>query len=144
MAKALDEEIIGNQKAAPYLQAVKARYPDKVVLDHFLFPGRHPLSTQPPVFPGHWLLMNGTALSADLALADTVLQVADSSVLREGEAVQVTALDAAGKPDYSKVEQVRVVSLAPGRATVERGAYGSVPLDFQRAQTRVAAHAWTS
>ncbi len=142
LAKALDEELIGNQKAAPYLQAIKSRYPDKIVLDHFLFEGKHPLSTQPPVYPGHWLLLNGTGLTADLGRADTVLQVIDSSVLREGEAVQLTALDSAGRPDYTKVEQIRVRSVSTGRATVDRGAYGSQPLDFKRGEVRAAAHAW--
>ncbi|MBI4888655.1 MAG: hypothetical protein HY824_16275 [Acidobacteria bacterium] len=144
IAKALDDEVIGLQKAAPYLQAIKARYPAKVVLDHFLFTGRNPASTQPAVFPGHWLLLNGTTLAADLSRADTVLQVTDSSVLREGEAVQIMALNAAGKPDYEKVEQVRVVSVASGRATVERGAFGSTPLEFKARETRVAAHAWVT
>ena len=36
IAKALDEEVIGLQRAAPYLRAIKARYPEKIVLDHFL------------------------------------------------------------------------------------------------------------
>jgi hypothetical protein len=142
IAKALDDEIIGLQRAAPYLQAIKARYPTKVVLDHFLLEGRNPASEQPAVFPGHWLLLNGTTLTADVSHADTVLQVTDSSVLRAGEAVQIMALDASGKPDYERVEQVRVVSVASGRATVERGAFGSTALEFKAKETRVAAHAW--
>lgn len=143
IAKALNEEVPGLLATAPYLRAIKARYPDKIVLDHFLFEGRNPLTSQPSVFPGHWLLLNGTILSADITRSDSVLQVANSSVLREGEAVQLTALDASGKSDYTRVEQVRIISISTGRATVERGAYGSQPLDFQRNQTRVAAHAWT-
>ncbi|MBI3522386.1 MAG: hypothetical protein HY071_04705 [Chloroflexi bacterium] len=142
LAKALDEEIVGLQRAAPYLQAIKARYPAKIVLDHFLFEGRNPLSTQPPVFAGHWLLLNGTTLTNDASATDTVLQVADSGVLRAGEAVQLTALDAAGKPDYAAVEQVKVVSVAAGRATVQRAAYGSTAAAFTAGRTRVAAHAW--
>jgi hypothetical protein len=142
LAKALDEEIVGLQRAAPYLQAIKARYPVKIVLDHFLFEGRNPLSTQPPVFPGHWLLLNGTTLTNNTSATDTVLEVVDSGVLRAGEAVQLTALDASGKPDYATVEQVRVVSVAAGRATVQRAAYGTTAAAFTAGRTRVAAHAW--
>jgi hypothetical protein len=141
LMKALDEEIIGNQKVAPYLQAIKARYADKIVLDHFLWNGRHPLSTQPEVFPGHWLLLSGTPLTANAAAGDAVLQVGDSGALRAGEAAQITALDASGKPDWSKVEQIKVTSVAAGRATVERGAYGSTAIAFSARSARVAAHA---
>ena len=113
------------------------------MLDHFLWEERNPLSDQPSVFPGHWLLLQGTTLAADVSSTDTVLQVTDSSVLRAGEAVQIMALDAAGKPNYQTVEQARVVNVAQGRATVERGAFGSTPSAFKAMETRVAAHAWT-
>ncbi len=142
IAKALDEEIVGNLVAAPYMRAVKARYPDKIVLDHFLFEGRNPASSQPQVYPGHWLLLNGTTLTSNVSAASTILPVADSSVLQAGEAVQIMALDANGRPDYTRVEQARVVSVSPGGAQVTRGIHGSTPLDFQANRTRVAVHAW--
>lgn len=142
LAKALDEEVLGLAKTAPYLQAIKARYPAKIVLDHFLFTGRNALSAQPTVFAGHWLLLNGTTLTANASATDTVLQVADSSLLREGEGVQLTALDANGKPDFTKVEQVKIVSVSAGRVTVQRGQYGSTARAFSGTSTRAAAHAW--
>ena len=142
IAKALDEEIVGNAVGAPYMRAVKARYPDKIVLDHFLFEGRNPASSQPQVYPGHWLLMNGTMLTSNVSAASTILPVADSSLLPVGEAVQIMALDANGRPDYTRVEQARVVAVSPGSVQLSRGLYGSAPLDFQANRTRIAAHAW--
>lgn len=142
IANALGEYVLGSERGAPYLQAIKSRYPEKIVLDQFLVAGKDPLSPRPPVYAGHWLLLNGTMLTSDLLPSDNVIQVADSGVLREGEDVQITTLDAAGRPDYTKVEQVQVVTLAPGRITVERGAYGSAPLEFKAGRARIAAHAY--
>lgn len=144
LAKALDEEIVGLVKAAPYLQAIKARYPTKIVLDHFLFEGRNPLSAQPSVFPGHWLLLNGTTLTADLSASETTLRVANGALVLEGEAVQITALDAGGKPDWSKVEQIRVKSVSGDRVTVDRGQFGSSATAFKAGAARVAAHAYVT
>ncbi|MBM4404986.1 MAG: hypothetical protein FJ039_02225 [Chloroflexi bacterium] len=142
IAKGLDEEVIGLQAVGPYLRAVKSRYPEKIVLDHFLFEGRNPDGSQPAVFPGHWLLMNGTTLAANVSAAATILPVADSSLFLPGEAAQMTALGADGKPDYSRVEQVRIVAVTPGQVQVTRGAHGSTAQEFRAGQTRLAAHAY--
>ncbi len=103
IAKALDEEVLDRAKVAPYLRAIKQAAPEKVVLDHFLLNGRNPGATYPPVWPGHWLLLNGTTLAAALGggAGDTTLVLTDRGAVATGDDVQVMALDGAGKPDYS-------------------------------------------
>lgn len=66
IAKALDEEVVDRGKVAPYMIAIKRAPPEKIVIDHFLLIGRNPKSQYPPVWPGHWLLLNGTTLASDL------------------------------------------------------------------------------
>ncbi|TAJ21003.1 MAG: hypothetical protein EPO65_02360 [Dehalococcoidia bacterium] len=143
IAKALDEEVVDRAKVAPYMVAIKRAAPEKIVLDHFLLIGRNPKSQYPPVWPGHWLLLNGTTLASDLGdgAGDTTLVLTDRAAVAAGDDVQVTALDAAGKPDYSRVEQMRVLSVAGDRATVQRGNYGTTRQRFEARRTRVAAHA---
>ena len=143
IAKALDEEVVDRSKVAPYLRAIKQASPEKIVLDHFLLMGRNPKSTYPPVWPGHWLLLNGTTLAGDLGDGDgdTTLVLAERSIVVAGEDIQVMALDAAGRPDYARVEQMRVVAVTGDRATVERATDGGARQRFEARRTRVAAHA---
>ncbi len=143
IAKALDEEVVDRAKVAPYMVAIKRAAPEKIVIDHFLLIGRNPRSQYPPVWPGHWLLLNGTTLASDLGdgTGDTTLVLTDRAAVAAGDDIQVTALDATGKPDYARVEQMRVVSVAGDRATVQRGNYGSTRQRFEARRTRVAAHA---
>ena len=143
IAKALDEEVTDRAKVAPYMVAIKRAAPEKIVLDHFLLMGRNPKSIYPPVWPGHWLLLNGTTLATDLgeAAGDTTLVLTEGAMVAAGDDVQVMGLDAAGTPDYARVEQMRVVSVSGDRATVERGTNGTSRLRFEARHTRVAAHA---
>jgi hypothetical protein len=143
IAKALDEEVVDRAKVAPYMVAIKRAAPEKIVIDHFLLIGRNPKSQYPPIWPGHWLLLNGTTLASDLgdSAGDTTLVLTERAAVAAGDDVQVTALDAAGKPDYSRVEQMRIVSVAGDRATVQRGNHGTARQRFEARRTRVAAHA---
>lgn len=143
IAKALDEEVVDRAKVAPYLRAIKQASPEKIVLDHLLLIGRNPKSIYPPVWPGHWLLLNGTTLASDLGdgASDTTLVLADRAMVAAGDDLQVMGLDAAGRPDYSRVEQMRVVRVDGDRTTVERATDGASRLRFEARRTRVAAHA---
>ena len=143
IVKALDEEILDRAKVAPYLREIKRRAPEKIVLNHYDLQSHHPTSTSPTVWPGHWLLLNGTSLTAGAgdAPSDTTLTVASGAAVRVGDDLQVTALDATGKPDYSHVEQMHVLGVNGIRVTVERGAYGSKRLRFEANRARAAAHA---
>ena len=124
IVKALDEEILDRAKVAPYLREIKRRAPEKIVLNHYDLQSHHPTSTSPTVWPGHWLLLNGTSLTAGAgdAPGDTTLAVASGAAVRVGDDLQVTALDVTGKPDYSRVEQMHVLGVNGTRVTVERGA----------------------
>lgn len=143
IAKALDEEVVDRGKVAPYMVAIKRAAPEKIVIDHFLLIGRNPKSTTPPVWPGHWLLLNGTTLASDLGdgAGDTTLVLTDRAAVAAGDEVQVMALDAAGKPDYARLEQMRIVSVSGDRATVQRANHGTTRQRFEARRTRVAAHA---
>ena len=143
IAKSLDEEVVDRAKVAPYLRAIKQAAPEKVVLDHFLLTGRNPKSTYPPVWPGHWLLLNGTTLAGDLGdgAGDTTLVLAERAMVAAGDDIQVMALDASGRPDYARIEQMHVVRVDGDRATVERATHDTARLRFEARRTRVAAHA---
>lgn len=94
IAKALDEEVVDRAKVAPYMVAIKRAAPAKIVLDHFLLIGRNPKSQYPPVWPGHWLLLNGTNLASDLGdgAGDTTLVLTDRASVAANDASRSWAL----------------------------------------------------
>ena len=141
--KALDEEIADRLKVAPYLRELKKRSREKILLDHYDIQSHAPISTFPTMFPGHWLLLGGTTLATSLGdmASDTTFTVANGAAVRLDDDLQLTATDASGNADYSRVEQMRVTAVAGTRVTVERAAYGSTRLRFEANRARVAAHA---
>lgn len=143
LAKGLDEEIEGWQKVAPYLRAIKARFPQKLVLDHYDILSHRPEGTSPTIFPGHWLMLTGTTLSSALSATpgESTLTIADAGAIRVNDDVQVVALGADGRPDYAQVEQMRVTAVSGTRVTVQRGMYGSTSRTFEAGKAKVAAHA---
>lgn len=143
LAKALDEEVLGRERVAPYLRAIKAAAPEKIVLDHFLLMGRNPGSQYPPIWPGHWLLMEATGITRDVAGDASARQVtvADGAALRAGEDAQIVALGADGRPDFGQVEEVRVTTVEGTRVALDRGQRGTKPLAFAAGRARIASHA---
>jgi len=103
-------------------------------------------------WPGHWLLYNGTTITAPLrpAAEDSVIAVQDTSVFvvenrpRYGpDDLMIYALDEAGKPVWEHSEHCKLVAIdADARTiTVQRGQYRSRPLSFEAGRAVVATHA---
>ena len=120
---------------------------------------RHPLGLllSGSIWPGHWLLYNGTKLAGDLAADPSamVIRVDDTSVFQspaEGARaygpgdIHIYALDGAGQPLFDQCEQVILESIDPGAGTitVRRGRYETKPLAFREGRAVAAVHARTT
>ncbi len=128
----------------------------------FLFCQGHDFSAKPTVFdpvdrskfyPGHWVHCAAATITTDIAAApkETDIAVDDVSKFRLTDAngrhrpddICLVAIDESGRPDWSKVEQVRLVSIDKERSTirVQRGCFETKQLAFKACNARAAPHA---
>jgi hypothetical protein len=156
MGKVLNEEHdYSNRNNLSFFQRYKQNNPGKLVMVHYNGTGRRPKDEAfTNFFAGHWLYYEGTKLTQLLGTASSAtatLHVADTSVFsmkryREGPAddIAIAVVGTDGKPDWNRVEQVRLKSIDTTRRTitVERGAYGSRTRAFPKG-SYLAAHVTT-
>jgi autotransporter-associated beta strand protein len=136
---------------------VRATYPDKIMIKQLAWGGTAgiPLGS---IWPGHCLMKAGTRLTADVAATtnDTVLYLQDYTRIAASQAninnhadpddadgyVLLYALDADGRPDWSRAEHVKLVSLntTNGGITVQRAQHETTPLAFSNGYAAVARH----
>jgi len=151
--KVLDEEVrIDPTRKIGRFVRYKREHPDQLVLLHINGNGRDPGFEGQRFAAGHWLYYEGCAVLDDVPAqaGEAVLRVARPEFFRCGigrlgmqsnDDVGLCAL-VEGRPDWSKAEQLQLVSTDPaaGTITVRRGAFGTQPLAFEGGQAYVAAH----
>ena len=151
--KCLGEEELGAfEKNLDWFVRFKRDHPEDLVLLHFDGIARDPRFEAEAFHPGHWLYVNGckTLAKIEAEPGRTVVRVEDPSLFLldagytqdRDEDLGLCAVDANGKPDWNRSEQVivRAVDLEAGTVTLERGAYGTAPQAFE-AGAYLAAHA---
>jgi len=151
--KVLDEEVLGRQARNPeFFTRFKKRHPDQLVLLHFNGNARDPRYQTDGFFAGHWVYHNGAKVLADIPAEAgvTEIRVSNATLFRTGvgryrtsnEDIGLCVLDAAGKPDWSKSEQVQLVSVDAKKRLirVKRGCYGTQPRGFEAGKAWAAAH----
>jgi hypothetical protein len=136
-----------------YFTRFKERHPDHLVLLHFI--GNDHDRRHAHVFhPSHWLYFEPAKIVADVPAepGQTDIQVSDASLFsldngfmgadHEPDDVGLCMMDATGKPDWDRSEQVALVAIDTENnvITVERGLYGATPRAFPAGQAYAAAH----
>ncbi|MHC4431944.1 MAG: hypothetical protein ACYTBS_08900, partial [Planctomycetota bacterium] len=115
--KVLDEEIPGRSlKNIEFFTRFKQRHADKLVLLHFNGNARDPRWESQRFFAGHWIYFNGARIVADVAAEQgiTDIRVDKPNLFRvnmgryrsRNEDIGLCMLDAEGKPDWNRSEQV--------------------------------------
>ena len=136
---------------------VRATYPDKIMIKQMAWGGTAGIPLE-NVWPGHCLMKAGTKLTNDCAATtnDTVLYMQDYTRIAASQAginnhtnkndadgyALMYALDANGRPDWTRAEHVKLVSLntTNGSITVSRAQYGTSPQAFTNGQAAIARH----
>ncbi len=152
--KALDEEVPGRSlRNIEAFTRFKQRHPNQLVLLHYNGNARDPRDTSAPFFAGHWIYYVGAKILSDIPATggETDIRVERPQLFRvnmgryqnTNEDIGLCELDAAGKPDWSRSEQVQLVSVDLKRKTirVRRGCYGTTPRAFSAGRAYAAAHA---
>jgi len=141
---------------------VRATYPEKIIIKQLAWGGTAGISLD-TIWPGHCLMKAGTKVTADVEAVtnNTVLTLQDYTRIVSKQStidgliadksadayVLLYGLDGTGRPDWSRAEHVKMVSLntTNGTLTVQRGQLGTVPLAFTNGQTAIARHMmfWT-
>ncbi len=152
MGKALDEELPGRSRNMDFFTRFKQAHPDQVVLLHFNGNARDPRWESQRFFAGHWLYYNGAKILSEVRAdeRESDIQVSDASLFETGtgryknsnDDIGLCLLDAAGRPDWNKSEQVQLLSVDRAKNTirVRRGCYGTTPGAFPAGQAYAAAH----
>lgn len=134
---------------------VRATYPDKIMIKQMAWGGTAGISLE-NIWPGHCLMKAGTRLTADVAATtnDTILYMQDYTRIAASQAVinnhtnkgdadgfvLLYALDANGRPDWSRAEHVKLMLLTNGGIQVARAQYGTSPQAFTNGQAAIARH----
>jgi len=152
--KVLDEEVIGREARNPeFFTRFKRRHRDQLVLLHYNGNARDPRYQARAFFAGHWVYHAGAKILADVpAEGDlTDIRVSNARLFRvnlgryrtSNDDIGLCELDAAGKPDWSRSEQVQLVSVdvRKGVIRVRRGCYGTTVRAFSAGKAWAAAHA---
>lgn len=153
MGKCLDEELPGRStRNAPNFTQFKAAHPNQAVLLHYNGNSRDPRDNHGVFSAGHWLYFNGTAITADVPAVEgeCELPVADPTLFRinmgryqdKNEDIGLCLLDAEGRPDWSRSEQVELLGIDLERKVlrVRRGCFGTSPLALPAGKAYAAAH----
>ena len=151
--KTLDEEVPGrSSRNIDFFTRFKKLHPDQLVLLHYNGNARDPRDGTGKFFAGHWLYYNGCKLLSDLPAeqGESDVRVEDPDLFQVGmgryrtsnEDVGLCALDAAGRPDWNRSEQVQIVRIDRRNKTlrVRRGCYGTKPQAWTAGNTYAAAH----
>jgi hypothetical protein len=151
--KVLDEEVGGRSaRNIEFFTRFKQGYPAQLVLLHFNGNARDPLWEAQRFFPGHWLYYDGAKILSGVPAeaGETEIKVADARLFRvdigrfrdRNEDIGLCELDARGRPDWSRSEQVVLVSVdvRAGTIRVRRGCYGTKPRVFSAGSGYAAAH----
>ena len=134
------------------------------MLLHYNNEGRDPRDGGEKFFAGHWIYYNGSRITADVPAqaGETEIAVADPQFFRldigpdsnrrptagspplhlYADDIGLCMLDATGKPDWSRSEQLQLVSIDAQRKTirVRRGCYKTQPQAFPAGHAYAAAH----
>ncbi|HUT93866.1 MAG TPA: hypothetical protein VMY37_30665 [Thermoguttaceae bacterium] len=151
--KCLDEEVPGRSvRNVDSFTRFKKQHPDQLVLLHYNGNARDPRFEIDEFFAGHFLYFNGAKILDDVPAepGETEIRVDDPALFRteigryrwSNDDVGLCELDADGKPDWHKSEQVQLVSVDRARKVirVKRGCYGAEPLAFKAGTAYAAAH----
>jgi hypothetical protein len=152
--KVLDEEIPGRSiKNIDFFTRIKQRYPEKLVLLHFNGNARDPRWESDRFFAGHWIYYNGARILSDIPAeeGETDIRVDRPNLFKVNmgryrsrtEDMGLCSLDADGKPDWHRSEQVQLISVDVKNKTirVRRGCFGTKPREFGAGSSYAAAHA---
>ncbi len=151
--KALEEEIPGRSKRnIEFFTRFKKDNPDQLVLLHYNGNARDPRDQTEKFYAGHWLYHNGATILDDVPAepGETTLRVSDPLLFHtemgryewSNEDVGLCVLDAEGRPDWSRSEQVQLLAVdrKAGTICVRRGCYGTEPRAFAGGKAYAAAH----
>jgi hypothetical protein len=152
--KVLDEEVPGRaERNIDFFTRFKRANPEQLVLLHYNGNARDPRYQTDKYFAGHWLYHNGATILGDVPAADgeTEIKVDDPRLFQtdmgryrwSNEDIGLCMLDAQGRPDWTRCEQVQLVSVDQQRGVirVRRGCYGTEPRAFPAGKSYAAAHA---
>ncbi len=152
--KVLDEEIPERSvRNIEFFTRFKQRHPDKLVLLHFNGNARDPRYESDRFFAGHWIYFNGAKILADVPAeqGETDIRVDKPNLFKvnmgryrtSNEDIGLCELDADGKPDWRRSEQVQLISVDVRNKTIRirRGCFGTRPRAFKAGSSYAAAHA---
>jgi hypothetical protein len=153
MGKALNEEMAERMSRNPeWFSRFKKSNPHQIVLLHYNGRGMVPTFEGNRFFAGHWLYSAGCKILSDLPSESgtTYIKVENPELfnLEKGLKHKSTAeigicrLDENGKPDWSKSEQVKLISkdIEKGIIKVKRGYAGTEPRQFHAKKAWIAPH----
>jgi len=151
--KVLDEEVLGRSvRNIDFFTRFKQRHPAQLVLLHFNGNARDPRYEAGRFFAGHWIYFNGAKILSDVPAeqGQTNIHVDNPNLFKlnmgryldRNDDIGLCMLDADGKPDWHRSEQVQLVSIDYGKKTirVRRGCYGTNPNAFPAGGGYAAAH----
>ncbi|MFW5692822.1 MAG: hypothetical protein ACOCWL_01265 [Thermoguttaceae bacterium] len=151
--KVLAEEIPDMpDRNAEFFTRLKQKHPEQLVLLHYNGNARDPRDAGSGFFAGHWLYYNGAVLlddvpaesgETDLRVSDTRLFLTQVGRYRDrNEDIGLCMLDTDGKPDWTRSEQVELVSVdhRAGTIRVRRGCHGTEALAWPGGAGYAAAH----
>ncbi len=150
--KCLDEEVPGRSKNIEPFTRFKQEHPEQLVLLHYNGRSRDPRYQLEKYFAGHWVYYNGAKILANVPAeeGETEIKIDDPRLFRTGigryrnsnEDIGLCELDASGKPDWTRCEQVQLLEVDPKRGVirVRRGCYGTQSRAFAANRSYAAAH----
>ncbi len=151
--KVLDEEVPGrSNRNIDFFTRFKKRHPDQLVLLHFNGNARDPRYESDRFFSGHWIYYNGAKILSDVPAEEgqTDIRVENPNLFKvnmgryrtSNEDIGLCRLDADGKPNWHRSEQVQLIFVDSRNKTirVRRGCYGTKPRAFPAAGSYAAAH----
>ena len=125
--KVLEEEVRGRSaRNSDFFSRFKEVHPHQLVMEHYNGLARDPQDAT-HFYAGHWLYYNGAIIQSEVPAVpgEFDIEVDQARLFRTqtgrlgnaNEDIGLCELDSSGKPDWSKAEQVKLVSV-----TVKRGA----------------------
>jgi hypothetical protein len=151
--KVLNEELPNDaRRDVEWGLRFKKDHPDQVVLLHFNGDARDPRWEAGKFFAGHWIYHPGARILADVPAEDgeTQIRVSDPGLFRTDtgrtrvskDDIGLCELDATGKPDWSRSEQVSLISIdaAAGTIRVRRAQFGARARAFLAGRAYAAPH----
>jgi len=129
MGKALDEEVPGRSRNADFFTRFKAAHPGQAVLLHMNGNSRDPRFEGGRFFAGHWLYFNGATITADVPAqtGESLIAVSNPELFEAksgrggknaNDDIGLCLLDAQGRPDWGRSEQVELLALDKAKKTI--------------------------